>query len=377
MKIWILLILALLLLFVRRREFFNPATERPTRTDESLRRAVQTLTAETTAAKVDKYITILEKYYDEKYLPDKKTPEPTVVSAFVAGLEADPDVNREKLPALIDYIFLSVDGTVTTIPDPYCPARFTLDNSIGKCVPEESVTPTCATGFTFEDGSCKATSATQTAITNGTWVGAQTVEPTCPSGFAYQATTKMCSAPVQDPKCMQPYTFVMQPKADNPDTPVPQCVSPTSGATSGEAEAAAAGTAGTSGTSGTSESASPRGQDVFGPLYTELGDGVGGLDVDTTQINKYPTLIGGHTAAGVMGGGGAGGGQARVPKIEFPSLRSLGLNGMSQFFPFSRSPGDMDVVPDPFRVNRNFSTASYASKNEPVPFLTDFSAFFK
>jgi hypothetical protein len=78
-----------------------------------------------------------------------------------------------------------------------------------------------------------------------------------------------------------------------------------------------------------------------------------------------------------MGGGGAGGGQTPLPKIEFPSLRSLGLNDMSQFFPFSRSPGDMDVVPDPFRVNRNFSTASYSSKNEPVPFLTDFSAFFK
>jgi hypothetical protein len=120
-----------------------------------------------------------------------------------------------------------------------------------------------------------------------------------------------------------------------------------------------------------------KGQDVYGPLFTELGDGVGGLETDSTQINKYPTLVGGHTAAGVMGGGGAGGGQTPLPKIEFPSLRSLGLNDMSQFFPFSRSPGDMDVVPDPFRVNRNFSTASYSSKNEPVPFLTDFSAFFK
>jgi hypothetical protein len=338
---------------------------------------VQTLTAETEAPKVDKYIAIVEKYYDEKYLPDKQTPDPTVVSAFVAGLEADPDVNREKIPALIDYVFLSVDGTVTTIPDPYCPARFTLDNTLGKCIPEESVTPTCPTGFTFEDGGCKATPATQEAITNGTWVGPQSSDPTCPSGFEYQATTKKCSAPVQDPKCMNPYTFVMRPKADNPDKSVPQCVSP-SGATSGQADTSTGGAAAPGG----GGSAAPRpsnvkGQDVYGPLFTELGDGVGGVETDSTQINKYPTLVGGHTAAGVMGGGGAGGGQTPLPKIEFPSLRSLGLNDMSQFFPFSRSPGDMDVVPDPFRVNRNFSTASYSSKNEPVPFLTDFSAFFK
>ena len=37
----------------------------------------------------------------------------------------------------------------------------------------------------------------------------------------------------------------------------------------------------------------------------------------------------------------------------------------------------MDIIPDPYRVAKTFSTSSYSSKTEPVPFLTDFSAFQK
>jgi hypothetical protein len=58
-----------------------------------------------------------------------------------------------------------------------------------------------------------------------------------------------------------------------------------------------------------------------------------------------------------------------------PTSASLGADQMSRYFPYSRTPGDMDVIPDPFRVAQTFSASSYSSKTEPVPFLTDFSAF--
>jgi hypothetical protein len=62
---------------------------------------------------------------------------------------------------------------------------------------------------------------------------------------------------------------------------------------------------------------------------------------------------------------------------SLPSKTSMGADEMSRYFPFSRTPGDMDVIPDPYRVAQAFSPSSYSSKTEPVPFLTDFSAFQK
>jgi hypothetical protein len=37
----------------------------------------------------------------------------------------------------------------------------------------------------------------------------------------------------------------------------------------------------------------------------------------------------------------------------------------------------MDLVQDPYRVSQQFASSSYSFKTEPVPFLTDFSAFQK
>jgi hypothetical protein len=63
--------------------------------------------------------------------------------------------------------------------------------------------------------------------------------------------------------------------------------------------------------------------------------------------------------------------------MDLPSSTSLGSDPMSGFLPFSRQPGDQDRIPDPYRVSQSYSPASNSSKNEPVPFLTDFSAFLK
>jgi hypothetical protein len=67
----------------------------------------------------------------------------------------------------------------------------------------------------------------------------------------------------------------------------------------------------------------------------------------------------------------------KAGKNNLPSSASLGTDPLSGFLPFSRQPGDQELIPDPYRVSQSYSPSSYSSKNEPVPFLTDFSAFFK
>jgi hypothetical protein len=134
----------------------------------------------------------------------------------------------------------------------------------------------------------------------------------------------------------------------------------------------------TGGTSGTTQGPNSGGgkgnkQKVFGPLFTGQGE-AGPRGVDSSKTNKYPELLGGdggrastRSGAGISDPSGAG--------ITMPSLNSLGLNENSGLFPFSRQPGDMELIPDPYRVSQQFSASNYSSKTEPVPFLTDFSAF--
>jgi hypothetical protein len=62
---------------------------------------------------------------------------------------------------------------------------------------------------------------------------------------------------------------------------------------------------------------------------------------------------------------------------SLPTPESTGSAEGSQFLPNSRTPGDQDLIPDPYRVASAFTTSIYSSKTEPVPFLTDFSAFQK
>jgi hypothetical protein len=92
------------------------------------------------------------------------------------------------------------------------------------------------------------------------------------------------------------------------------------------------------------------------PRYMGDGNGSG---------NGYPGLLGPPPPGPKLG------------KNNLPSSASLGTDPMSGFLPFSRQPGDQELIPDPYRVSQSYSSASYSSKNEPVPFLTDFSAFFK
>lgn len=120
---------------------------------------------------------------------------------------------------------------------------------------------------------------------------------------------------------------------------------------------------------------------VFGPQFTEVGNAVGGGTGDSSQTNVYPELLGGMIDTSTrIPGAGIGNPSANwslANNGSLPNAQSMGADQMSRYFPFSRTPGDMDVIPDPYRVAQTFSTSSYSSKTEPAPFLTDFSAFLK
>jgi hypothetical protein len=149
----------------------------------------------------------------------------------------------------------------------------------------------------------------------------------------------------------------------------------------------AGGTTGGSSTSEAAPNAGPvgstgKGKELYGPIFTSLGGEPprnGGQD--SSKTNRYPELMGGmgdttsvRTPQGI-----------RSPSQSWllsqsgslPSTASLGSDANSGYLPYSRVPGDQDLIPDPYRLSRNYSTASYSSKTDPVPFLTDFSAFSK
>jgi hypothetical protein len=151
----------------------------------------------------------------------------------------------------------------------------------------------------------------------------------------------------------------------------------------------AGGAGGSSGAAGGSGGAGGQLNKLFGPLFTGFGNpGAQGL-VDSSKTNPYPELLGGRGkkwgSAAAAGGGAAGGGLGGLGgglggvgadlKGSLPSSAGLGSDENSKYLPYSRQPGDMDLVQDPYRVSQQFASSSYSFKTEPVPFLTDFSAF--
>ena len=62
-----------------------------------------------------------------------------------------------------------------------------------------------------------------------------------------------------------------------------------------------------------------------------------------------------------------------------PSAGSTGSSEDSKFFGASRVPGDQDMYPDFFggAGSTAYTPSSGSSKTDPVPFLSDFSAFLK
>ncbi len=118
---------------------------------------------------------------------------------------------------------------------------------------------------------------------------------------------------------------------------------------------------------------------IWGPAFTGLGDNAGD-GMGGSGSRDYPTLLGPKPKESVMV---EGAGLSR-PSIHLelakpgglPSSGSTGSNEDSRFFGTSRLPesvvpGDQDLYPSAFTP----STGS--SKTEPIPFLSDFSAFLR
>jgi hypothetical protein len=109
---------------------------------------------------------------------------------------------------------------------------------------------------------------------------------------------------------------------------------------------------------------------IWGPTYSGMGDNAGFGGESSSSSRNYPTLLGPQPKESKMI---EGGGIANVSKqTTLPSSASTGSDPSSQFFGTSRSPGDQDLFPNPYR---EFTPSSGSSKTEPVPYLADFSAF--
>lgn len=170
---------------------------------------------------------------------------------------------------------------------------------------------------------------------------------------------------------------------------------PTGGTTTSSANTGATGTTGSATTAGgttggsSTTSAAPTtrrtgARGVFGPEFGGFGQGSSGNNPhrDSTKTNTYPELLGGGDSKPRTLVDGAG--LVNPSKNwqlandgSLPTSTSLGSDENSKYLPYSRQPGDMDLIPDPYRVSQSYMASSYSFKTEPTPFLTDFSAFLR
>ena len=245
-------------------------------------------------------------------------------------------------------------------PDPTCSgSEYTIDSNKARCMSTtESV---CTPGeVEFKPGWCTRVCPEGTLMSPDRQKCSKTETPSCPSGFNYKL------------------------KVNSITNQVGMCVPIPAGTPGAAADTTTSGTT-AGGTTGGSSDSSPapnaggtKGRQVFGPGFTELGAPVA-RSGDGSTTSKYPELLGGiGDTTSVRGPGGIRGPSQNwllSQSGSLPSTGSLGSDANSGYLPYSRVPGDQDLIPDPYRLSRNYSTASYSSKTDPVPFLTDFSAF--
>ena len=200
------------------------------------------------------------------------------------------------------------------------------------------------------------------------------ITPTCEAGYTISSDNATCSKPgtseTKPPTCPADSSFVKRGTTG--------VCEPTAAETTSSSPAATGSTTGGSSTSTRGSTAtSGSGKGVWGPIFPGFGEDGGPTGGDSTKTNQYPTLLG-----GLMGSKpstmvpGVGAVPPSTPGLTLPSSASLGTDANSGYLPYSRQPGDMDLIPDPYRVSSTFSASTYSpTQKEPAPFLTDFSAF--
>lgn len=117
--------------------------------------------------------------------------------------------------------------------------------------------------------------------------------------------------------------------------------------------------------------------------------GVGSSTMSRSAASSQPAPalygpVGSGARDGDSGGFGFGGGSLSgwgysqknsVDISMLPSNESAGSEPSNAYAVTSRVPGDMDMFPFPYIQSSSYSLANGSMKTDPVPFLTDFSAF--
>lgn len=319
---------------------------------------------------------------------------------------------------------------------PKCPEGSSLNAEKTMCkftdTKKPDVVPTCSSDtLEFVGGTCRpkpggagssggattgtTTGGTSSSTATGTTSGTSGVTVQCPAGFVEDKRLwdgkLRCKKEVGQPKCPNGYTmspFVKMAEGQynggtctkGTDLTAPQCegesmlnvmndkqvcVEYAFASSTGASTGATTGTNATGGTttqttSGTGSGVTPstvKKSGLLGPAFTSYGTPITPGNSDSYKTTKYPELLGGGDPAARNRESGAGGRMNIDLQGSLPTMDGLGATEASKYFPFSRQPGDMELIPDPYRVSQQFSSASYSSKTEPTPFLTDFSAFLR
>ena len=390
MKIWVLLLIAVLLVFLQSRVREGYDGREPSNADQNLRRTVAVTTGVPVndSTKIDGIINQMKLFWNEVYKPTQRIPTDAEVNTWVESKVPNSSDRAGLAGAIASWFDSSSDtdapGRAASGsgseweegPSPVCPVGTSLrtimsdvpDGGLGglttpneKCYGNQVEPYQCPSGYEPTRESGGGTVGRPCRRVGGT----ETVGPVCPAGMTYNVELGECETTGVDPICPGGYQYrenkCMKRRAATASTT-------TGGST-------------TSSRAPNSGGPSNRIRQVFGPQYTERGNEVSTGDGDSSQTNIYPELLGGQIDQ-----------SSRIPGVgvvppsknwtiandgSLPSKTSMGSDEMARFFPFSRMPGDMDIIPDPYRVAKTFSQSSYSSKTEPTPFLTDFSAFLK
>ena len=177
--------------------------------------------------------------------------------------------------------------------------------------------------------------------------------PTCPSGYTLSADKKTCTGTTAT------------------DTKPPTCIS---GYTYAAGACTLTSSTGGSSTFQTSNSGGNKGN-IWGPAFVGMGNNAGPGAV-AGGARDYPTLLGPKPKESTMveGAGIVRPSQHQTLVAGLPGAMGTGSDPSSQYFGSSRVPGDKDLFPNPYI---EFTPSTGSSKTEPIPFLSDFSAFFR
>ena len=267
-------------------------------------------------------------------------------------------------------------GDDTEYTDPICPTGMSRNAIGGKCRYSEAGTPfTCPSGYVpTADRMCRKIAGPYS----------QPIEPSCPEGKVL--IDSECVRPPIQPTCPSGYTSAMGGNGimcSKPRAPTSGGEVAPNGGGSGSLFTSGNTTGGSSSTSAgpNSGGGGNRRKQVFGPMFTGVGEGgnVQGGSEDSSKTNQYPELMGGGDVRSStrIDGVGIVDPSKNSDTTGLPTSGGLGSNEDSKFLPTSRVPGDMEKIPDPWRVSQSFSASNYSFKTDPVPFLTNFSAFQK